>query len=142
MLLVAVWVLLILAGLAAMLLQQDAWPFSCYPMFSRHMYPETLMVYRVSLECSDGTRFWWRPHFYTLQQGLGSRLVRLSSSPDVLNHTTVQELVNVIVQEDVGLLPSGKQVRDLSVVLRRCEVTLTGDYIIRDQVVLDIELAE
>ena len=69
-------------SLVAMVRQQDAWPFSHYPMFSRRIAVEDLVVFRIALENASGQVVWWQPRFFRFQDRLGARfseLVRESS---------------------------------------------------------------
>jgi len=116
--------------------RKDAWPFSCYPMFSSLMFPETLGVYRIALEHSDGSLRWWNPHFYKLQGTLGKRLVYAALARRTGEVERIVQLVRSSTNEDSNL----EQARSLCVVLRRCQTA--GDEIkVIDNVVLRIGLA-
>ena len=116
--------------------RKDAWPFSCYPMFSSLMFPETLGVYRIALEHSDGSLRWWNPHFYKLQGTLGKRLVSAALARRSGEVERIVQLVRSSTSEDSNL----EQARSLCVVLLQCQTA--GDEIkIIDNVVLRIRLA-
>lgn len=117
--------------------RRDAWPFSCYPMFSSLMFPETLGIYRIALEHSDGSLRWWNPHFYKLGGTLGKRLVFAALARQTGEVQRIVQLVRFSsTNEDSNL----EQARGLCVVLRQFQTA--GDEIkVIDNVVLRIGLA-
>jgi hypothetical protein len=70
--------LLVASALVAMLRQRDAWPFSHYPMFSRRITAENLVVFRIAIEDAGGRIAWWRPRFFRMADRLCARLEELA----------------------------------------------------------------
>lgn len=67
---------LVAALLWATVRDQDAWPFSHYPMFSRPATLSELMVIRLALETRDGEITWWRSRHFRYPEFVGRRLAR------------------------------------------------------------------
>lgn len=132
-------VLLCLAWIL-MVLQRDAWPLSCYPMFSQPMYPETLAVYRIAFEYPDGSLRWWHSEFHKLQQTLGPQLFScvMSTKPQqVARLDEVLRLIQSVSRED----PEPPAVHNLCIVLRQCHPE-GGGWAIHDEIVARIRLSE
>ena len=69
-------------------------------MFSSLMFPETLGVYRIALEHSDGSLRWWNPHFYKLQGTLGKRLISAALARRTGEVERIVQLVRSSTSED------------------------------------------
>ena len=102
-------------------LRVEAWPFSCYPMFSSPFVPQELRVCRIALECGDGKLLWWRPHFYKLPLLLGERFAWCMGRPPAVRarwlRPLVQETIHCI-QNDPGVISARKVCITLRVVTR------------------------
>jgi hypothetical protein len=57
---------------------RDLWPFSAYPMFARPIDAEAeIVVFRLAVEQSDGSRRWWRTEDPTDQEEIGRSFANL-----------------------------------------------------------------
>ena len=87
-----IWSLLILPVVVSFIRQRDAWPFSCFPMFSRGLKPEDVEIVRIAIEDGEGRITWWQPAFFRLPDSFGDRFRALwhgglespAGAPDVL----------------------------------------------------------
>jgi hypothetical protein len=71
-----IWLLLsvlfvVIPAVAATIFQLNAWPFDCYPMFSKRLQPERLTFFRIAYQDRNGRLRWWKPHYYKLVETLG-----------------------------------------------------------------------
>lgn len=62
---------LVIPAATATILQLNAWPFDCYPMFSRRVRPEALTFFRIAYQDQNGQLLWWKPHYYKLVETFG-----------------------------------------------------------------------
>ena len=69
-------------ALIAAVLRLDAWPLSCYPMFSKPLPRWKGMAYRIALEDAEGKLHWWRPCFPKIVAVMGDRYRACLSLPD------------------------------------------------------------
>lgn len=85
---------------------RDAWPYSCYPMFTHYLTPEQVEVFRIALERPDGSRVWWRPRNAKLQESLGAEFRTLARGvdPGVQRRQEVELVARVagLVRHDPG----------------------------------------
>jgi hypothetical protein len=65
----------------ATVFQWSAWPFDCYPMFSKRLQPEGLTFFRVAYQDRKGHLFWWKPHYYKLVEAFGEEAQACFSLP-------------------------------------------------------------
>jgi hypothetical protein len=122
-------------------MQRDAWPFSCYPMFSRPNTPETMSVFRIAFQYSNGTMRWWTPHFYKLQHSLGVDLRPFTGSHSQRVRVRRSRALRIIArcaQEDSMTPPADY----LCIVRRRCVLGTDGRWKTIDRVVARIKVSE
>jgi hypothetical protein len=61
----------VIPAATATIFQLNAWPFDCYPMFSKRLQPERLTFFRIAYQDRNGRLVWWKPHYYKLIETFG-----------------------------------------------------------------------
>jgi hypothetical protein len=61
----------VIPAATATIFQLNAWPFDCYPMFSKRLQPGRLTFFRIAYQDRNGRLLWWKPHYYKLVETLG-----------------------------------------------------------------------
>ena len=67
---------LLLSLIVATFSLKDAWPFSCYPMFSTERKLSQIVVYRIAFISSNDKEEWWQAPFQHLQRDFGKRFYK------------------------------------------------------------------
>ncbi len=86
---------------------KEAWPLSCYPMFSNFMTMNDVAIFRLAMETKEGEIIWWSPRFPRYQRRIGKVLKRIHLSGRGNNtsagmtdqYTYLVDVARLIIQE-------------------------------------------
>ena len=73
--------LVVIPAATATLFQLSAWPFDCYPMFSKRIQLERVTFLRIAYQDRGGRLHWWKPHYYKLVETFGQEAQACLHSP-------------------------------------------------------------
>jgi len=119
--------------------ERDAWPFTRYPMFVNPVNAETLCVYRIAIGYADGSRRWWQPRFYKLQQTFGEEFARAIAHPMPERMARLQDVFSRI-EHCLGQDPATALATSYCVVRRQAVRSAAGKWTPVDEVVQRVAL--
>lgn len=109
--------LVVVPAVIATIFQLNAWPFDCYPMFSKRLRPEGLTVFRIAYQDRNGRLVWWKPHYYKLVETFGQEAQACFRSTQQVRHRRLNHLFAKIDQ-CLANDPATKEAQSVSLVKR------------------------
>jgi hypothetical protein len=132
-------VVIILPSVIATIFQLNAWPFECYPMFSKHFSLIRIEVIRIGYEDHNLVFHWWRPHYYKLTELFGDEAracFHLRAPQRKKRLAVLFKKIEACMPND----PEARNVTSICLVVRRCRDE-KGHWLSSDRILVRKQIA-